>query len=160
MAAEIVALTEIIDASIPWSQRLSFILHWQILRRESLLMFFYWHEALRWEPRKESLWSRPLGTSLSCHQLLTVDSDWRTFFNCSMSHMIGWTKYLWGWEWSVYVHLYGYGWRTFALSTERLRLCSIGIDRFNQKRFRLTQLTFSNRTLSNHFRFKHGHSWE
>ena len=33
----------------------------------------------RWEPRKESLWSRPLGTSLSCHQLLTVDSDWRTF---------------------------------------------------------------------------------
>ena len=33
----------------------------------------------RWEPRKESLWSRPLGTSLSCHQLLTVVSDWRTF---------------------------------------------------------------------------------
>ena len=33
----------------------------------------------RWEPRKESLWSRPLGTSLSCHQLLTVNSDWRTF---------------------------------------------------------------------------------
>ena len=32
-----------------------------------------------WEPRKESLWSRPLGTSLSCHQLLTVDSEWRTF---------------------------------------------------------------------------------
>ena len=28
-----------------------------------------------------------------------------------------------------------------------LRLCSIGINRFNQKRFRLTQLTFSNRTL-------------
>ena len=27
------------------------------------------------------------------------------------------------------------------------RLCSIGINRFNQKRFRLTQLTFSNRTL-------------
>ena len=37
-------------------------------------------------------------------------------FNCSMSHMIGWIKFLWGWEWSVYVHLYGYVWRTFALS--------------------------------------------
>ena len=23
--------------------------------------------------------------------------------------MIGWIKYLWGWEWSVYVHLYGCG---------------------------------------------------
>ena len=33
----------------------------------------------RWEPRKESLCSRLLGTSLSCHQLLTVVSDWRTF---------------------------------------------------------------------------------
>ena len=33
----------------------------------------------RWEPRKESLWSRPLGASLSCHELLTVVSDWRTF---------------------------------------------------------------------------------
>ena len=32
-----------------------------------------------WEPRKESLWSRPLGSSLSCHQLLTVVSDWRIF---------------------------------------------------------------------------------
>ena len=30
--------------------------------------------------------------------------------------MIGWIKYLWGWEWSVYVHLYGYGWRTFVSS--------------------------------------------
>ena len=28
-------------AFIPWSQRLSFILYWQILRRESLLKFFY-----------------------------------------------------------------------------------------------------------------------
>ena len=28
---------------------------------------------------KESLWSRPLGTSLSYHQLLTVVSDWRIF---------------------------------------------------------------------------------
>ena len=32
-----------------------------------------------WEPIKESLWSRPLGSSLLCHQLLTVASDWRIF---------------------------------------------------------------------------------
>ena len=63
---------------LPWSQRLSFILYWQILRRESLLKFFFIGKK-RWGPRKQSLWSRPLGTSLSCHQLLTVDSDWRTF---------------------------------------------------------------------------------
>ena len=38
---------------LPWSQRLSFILHWQILRRESLLIYFFnWHEALRAEKRK------------------------------------------------------------------------------------------------------------
>ena len=37
---------------LPWSQRLSVILYWQILRRESLLIFFYWHEALRAEKRK------------------------------------------------------------------------------------------------------------
>ena len=30
--------------------------------------------------------------------------------------MIGCIKYPWGWEWSVYVHLYGYVWRTIALS--------------------------------------------
>ena len=66
-----------VHPGVPWSQRLSFILYWQILRRESLLIFFIGPK--RWEPRKESLWSRPLGTSLSCHQLLTVDSDWRTF---------------------------------------------------------------------------------
>ena len=29
-----------VEAAIPWSQRLSFILYWQILRRESLLKFF------------------------------------------------------------------------------------------------------------------------
>ena len=34
-----------------------------------------------WEPRKESLWSRLLGTSLSCRQLLTVVSDWKTFLS-------------------------------------------------------------------------------
>ena len=39
--------------TIPWSQRLSCILNWQILRREPLLFIcFYWHEALRAEKRK------------------------------------------------------------------------------------------------------------
>ena len=33
----------------------------------------------RRERRKESLWSRPLGSSLSYHQLLTIVSDWRIF---------------------------------------------------------------------------------
>ena len=63
---------------VPWSQRLSCILYWQILWREPLLLIFF-TGTKRWEPRKESLWSRPLGTSLSCHQLLTVVSDWRIF---------------------------------------------------------------------------------
>ena len=27
-------------SNVPWSQRLSFILYWQILRREPLLLFF------------------------------------------------------------------------------------------------------------------------
>ena len=36
----------------PWSQRLSFIIYVQILRRKSLLIFFCWHEALRAEKRK------------------------------------------------------------------------------------------------------------
>ena len=63
---------------IPWSQRLSLILSWQILWREPLLLFFI--DKKHWETRKESLWSRPLGVSLSCHQLLTVVSDWRIFF--------------------------------------------------------------------------------
>ena len=64
---------------VPWSQRLSFILSWQMLRREPLLSVIFFIATKRWEARKESFWSRPLGTSLSCHQLLTVDSDWRTF---------------------------------------------------------------------------------
>ena len=34
--------------------------------------------------------------------------------------MIGWIKYLWGWEWGVNVCLYAYVWRTFALSTYSL----------------------------------------
>ena len=39
---------------LPWSQRLSFILYWQILRREPLFIFKFvsWHEALRAEKRK------------------------------------------------------------------------------------------------------------
>ena len=38
-----------------------------------------------------------------------------------MSHMIGWIKYLWGVRVEcTYVHLYGYVWRTFALSTDSL----------------------------------------
>ena len=40
---------------------------------------YFFIATKRWEARKESLWSRPLGTSLSCHQLLTVVSDWRIF---------------------------------------------------------------------------------
>ena len=67
-----------VSFQVPWSPRLSFILYWQILRREQLLIFFFLGTK-RWQPRKESLWSRPLGTSLLCHQLLTVVSDWRTF---------------------------------------------------------------------------------
>ena len=43
---------EIFSYQLPWSQRLPFILYWQILRRESLLKFFYWQEALRTEKRK------------------------------------------------------------------------------------------------------------
>ena len=39
--------------------------------------FCYRHEAMR--SSAESLWSRPLRISLSCHQLLTVVSDWRIF---------------------------------------------------------------------------------
>ena len=78
---------------LPWSQRLSFILSWQILRREPLLFFLLARSA-------RAHWFRPLGSSLSCHQLLTVVSDWRIFFNCSTSHMIGWIKYLWRCDWS------------------------------------------------------------
>ena len=44
------------------------------LTRTSFFIF-----TKRWEPRKESLWSKLLGSSLSCHQLLTVVSDWRIF---------------------------------------------------------------------------------
>ena len=69
---------DISERALPWSQRLSCILYWQILRREPLLLIVF-IGTKRWEPRKESLWSRPLGTSLSCHQLLTVVSDWRIF---------------------------------------------------------------------------------
>ena len=40
---------------------------------------YFWLAWSAVSRRKESLWSRPLGTSLSCHQLLTVVSDWRIF---------------------------------------------------------------------------------
>ena len=82
------------------------------------LYFFYWHGALRAEKRK------PLVATAGNLTFMPLAFDRRFWlkdiFNCSMSHMIGWIKYLWGWEWSVYVHLYGYGWRTFALSTDSL----------------------------------------
>ena len=41
--------------------------------------FYLFLLAKRWEPRKESPWSWPLGSSLSCYQLLTIVSDWRIF---------------------------------------------------------------------------------
>ena len=41
--------------------------------------FLYFFLLARSGESAESLWSRPLGTSLSCHQLLTVVSDWRIF---------------------------------------------------------------------------------
>ena len=82
------------------------------------LYFFYWHEALRAEKIK------PLVATVGNLTFMPSAFDRRFWlediFNCSMSHMIGWIKYLWGWEWSVYVHLYGYVWRTFALSTDSL----------------------------------------
>ena len=61
---------------VPWSQRLSFILYWEILRRKPLLLFL----LSAWSGESaESLWSRPSRISLSCHQLLTVVSDKRIF---------------------------------------------------------------------------------
>ena len=65
-----------------WSQRLSFIPSWQILRCKPLLLLFHWHEVPRAEKRK------PL--------VQTVGS----LFNFSTSHMIRWIKYLWGCGWS------------------------------------------------------------
>ena len=46
--------------------------------RNAFFIFFF-IGTKRWEPRKVSIWSRLLGSSLSCHQLLTVVSDWRIF---------------------------------------------------------------------------------
>ena len=82
--------------AIPWSQRLSFILYWQILRREPLLLFFFcWHEALRAAKRK------PLVETVGNLTFMSSAFDRRFWlediFNCSTSHMIGWIKYLWGW---------------------------------------------------------------
>ena len=82
------------------------------------LYCFHWHEALRAEKRK------PLVATVRNLIFMPSAFDRRFWlediFNCSTSHMIGWIKYLWGWEWSAYVHLYGYVWRTFALSTDSL----------------------------------------
>ena len=48
-----VKINGLIVSHLPWSQRLSFILCWQILRCEPLLIYFSsWHEALRAEKRK------------------------------------------------------------------------------------------------------------
>ena len=109
----------VVDWLLPWSQRLSFILCWQILRREPLLIYFSsWYEALRAEKRK------PLVATVGNLTFMPSAFDRRFWlediFNCSTSHMIGWIKYLWGWEWGVNVCLYAYVWRTFALSTYSL----------------------------------------
>ena len=55
---------KLISPVLPWPQRLSFILSWQILQREPPLLFFI--GTKHWELRKESLWSRSLRISLSC----------------------------------------------------------------------------------------------
>ena len=47
--------------------------------RTTSFIFYFLLARKRWEPSKESLSSRPLGSSLWCHQLLTVVSDWRIF---------------------------------------------------------------------------------
>ena len=86
--------------------------------RTASYIFFYWHEALRAEKRK------PVVATVGNLTFMPSAFDRRFWlediFTCSMSHIIGWIEYLWGWEWSVYVHLYGYVWRTFALSTDSL----------------------------------------
>ena len=47
--------TSMAASYLPWSQRISFILSWQILRREPLLLlFFYWHKALKAEKKTAS----------------------------------------------------------------------------------------------------------
>ena len=80
--------------SLPWSQRLSFIQSWQLLWREPLLLFFYWHKALRTEKR------RPLVKTVGVLTFMPSAFDRRFWlediFNCSTSHLIRWIKYLWG----------------------------------------------------------------
>ena len=80
------------------------------------LNFFYWHEVLRAEKRKPLVVT--VGNLIFMPSVLTVDSDWRTFL------IALWVIWLDGLnifgDGSGYVHLYGYGWRTFALSTDSL----------------------------------------
>ena len=84
---------------IPRSQRLSFILSWQILRRDPLILYFFWHEALRAEKRKSLVKTVVILTFMPSgfdrHFWL------EDIFNCSTSHLIGWIKYLWGCDWST-----------------------------------------------------------
>ena len=76
LTSSLQSFSHCVSKMVPWSQGLSFI-NGKFCDANRFLYFFI--GTKRWEPRKESLWSRPLGTSLSCHQLLTVVSDWRTF---------------------------------------------------------------------------------
>ena len=79
---------------IPWSQRLSFILYWQILRRESLLNFFLLARSAdsrlgastqisKWKKiiLKESLWDQgriqDFGLPKSCRILVVQNLEFR-----------------------------------------------------------------------------------
>ena len=58
---------EIFSYQLPWSQRLPFILYWQILRRESLLTFFLLARSAESREKKAFFFSR-LGASISASQ--------------------------------------------------------------------------------------------
>ena len=83
---------------IPRSQRLSFILSWQILRRDPLILYFF----LTWSAES---WEKKVSGQDRCDPHFHAISFWPSFliggyFNCSTSHLIGWIKYLWGCDWS------------------------------------------------------------